>query len=368
MERRGTGEMSDFDEAIWQRAQLGDVDSFEGMFGSRSSMPDTQVTVSTVITDNSAIDPVEALRISTPYRVREFGPAQLIKVEAEPDNYVVGIWPSEHPGIYFIVATVPFTSRQWKTVERWVDRSRPQMSPFFLNEDDILGIGRSLEHFGLVEVTKFTARDSLDYSSHARGWPARDGENRPSFSETMNYLERIGASVRSLTLLLAKEMRIHLRRRAGATFYGGDFQIFFRAILKPLADAAISRRRLLSGRARTAPAPLRPLNISLASGRHKEVVTSGDLVSELSRNSALGVAVLHGNPYAHVVVTDYRDGSNFDVFVTQLDRIEIHPGWRATLAALTRLTDQLSESFMGVKISEAPEVGQVSIDDLVGTL
>jgi hypothetical protein len=82
----------------------------------------------------------------------------------------------------------------------------------------------------------------------------------------------------------------------------------------------------------------------------------------------MAIAVLHRNPYLHVVVTDYADGSNFDVFVTEPDAIEVHPGFRSSLGALTRLTQSLGERFEALKIAEAAPPEPVSLDDLIAPL
>ena len=48
---------------------------------------------------------------------------------------------------------------------------------------------------------------------------------------------------------------------------------------------------------------------------------TGEVLAELEGQRDISLAVLHRNPYLHVVVTDYSDGSNFDVVVTN-----VHPG------------------------------------------
>lgn len=91
---------------------------------------------------------------------------------------------------------------------------------------------------------------------------------------------------------------------------------------------------------------------------------SGKL-AELAQQRDVGIAVLHRNPYLHVVVTDYSDGSNFDVFVTDPSAISVHPGFRASMGALTRLTQRLGERFEALEIAEALPADAVSLDDLI---
>jgi hypothetical protein len=92
---------------------------------------------------------------------------------------------------------------------------------------------------------------------------------------------------------------------------------------------------------------------------------TGEVIAELERQRGAVIAVLHRNPYLHVVVTDSADGSNFDVFVTSPDAIEVHPGFRASMGALTRLAQNLGERFEALEIAEAAQSEPVSLDDLV---
>lgn len=180
--------------------------------------------------------------------------------------------------------------------------------------------------------------------------------------------EAEGASVRTLSLHVADALSLHLRRLAGATFYTGDFDLFERLVLGRLATAAARRRELLTGRARQVGEPPRsPITILLPGPILVDAEATGEVLAELERQRDIGLAVLHRNPYLHVVVTDYSDGSNFDVFVTDPSKISVHPGFRASLGALTRLTQRLGERFEALEIAEAPPVEPVSLHDLLAT-
>jgi hypothetical protein len=94
-------------------------------------------------------------------------------------------------------------------------------------------------------------------------------------------------------------------------------------------------------------------------------MATGEVLAELERQRSTAVSVLHRNPYLHVAVTDYTDGSNYDVFVTTPDAIEIIPGFRASMGALAKVTQRLGERFEALEITEAPRPDLVSLDDLV---
>jgi hypothetical protein len=77
----------------------------------------------------------------------------------------------------------------------------------------------------------------------------------------------------------------------------------------------------------------------------------------LSRLPRATLAVLHANPYFHATVTNYEDGGEFDVFVTDLSTVRIQGREGASPASFLRLHDSLAEVFREptVKIEEPPE-------------
>lgn len=56
-------------------------------------------------------------------------------------------------------------------------------------------------------------------------------------------------------------------------------------------------------------------------------------------------AVVHGNPYAHVKLTDIFDGSSFDIWAISPSRIALMPGLKATEAAFERLVHYIFDKF-----------------------
>jgi len=77
----------------------------------------------------------------------------------------------------------------------------------------------------------------------------------------------------------------------------------------------------------------------------------------LSRLPHATLAVLHANPYFHATLTNYEDGGEFDVFVTDLSTVRIQGREGASPASFLRLHNSLAEVFREptVKIEEAPD-------------
>lgn len=355
-----------FDAALWALAASDDAPaSLAAVHAVLKDYPGTPLTVETVIAD--ADDPAAAL-MGGGSELRRSGLAAALRVPDDRGQFVVSVWPAGPEGVFHVVATVPSTDDRWRRIERRIGGAAPRVVPFQLDHDDFGAIGTALSEHGDVEISRVTARDRSDQLSMTRGWPSRKGTVRPAPEDVIAFVEESGASVRTMTMSIADTLSLHLRRRAGATYYSGDFTLFDTLVLGRLAAAGGRRRELLSGRARkvgqVAPAPL---TVRLPGNVFTDAEATGLLIEELSRQRALGVAVMHRNPYLHVVATDYLDGSNFDVFVTSEDAIDIHPGFRASVGALGRLTELLASRFLAQDIAERSAPQRVTLNDLATT-
>lgn len=351
-----------FDVLLWAAAE-----QREGLPSLREAVHLTgaQLTIETVISDEpSPLAHIEPR--GEGWELRQTGNVGLLLVDDERGAFVLGCWPTGHPGVWHLVGSAPTTDPRWRKVERWVANAAPLVVPVLLNHDDFADIGTALSEYGEVEVSRMTARRRADLSSISRGWKARSGKLRPTHHQVLSDAEAEGASVRTLSLHVADALSLHLRRLAGATFYTGQFDLFDGLVLGRLATAAGRRRDLLTGRARLAgEPPRRPIAILLPGPVLFDAEAAGEVLAELAQQRDVGLAVLHRNPYLHVVVTDYSDGSNFDVFVTDPSAISVHPGFRASMGALTRLTQRLGERFEALEIAEALPADAVSLDDLI---
>lgn len=358
--------MTQFDSLLWTYAEQGRYlgwlsDAVVRASGTRAAV----IAAETVIAGGE--NPLASIGKMVDGELLPVGAVTVLRVEDERGPFVLSAWPSEHEGVFHLVGSVPTTDPRWRKVERWVARAAPDVVPVFLDHDDFTDIGTALSEFGDVEVSRLTARRRADLSSLNRGWAARSGSLRPSHHQAIGDAEAEGASVRTLTLHIADRIGMHLRRRAGATFYNGDFELFAEVVLGRLATAAARRRALLSGRERrVALPPPEPIAIRLPSPIMVDADATGEVIAELERQRGVAIAVLHRNPYLHLVVTDYTDGSNFDVFVTTPDAIEVHPGFRSSLGSLSRLTQALGERFEALEITEPLPPQPISLDDLVG--
>lgn len=282
------------------------------------------------------------------YRPTKWG--GLIRAKKDRSTYVVIVWNTEQEGVVHVLASPPWTDSRWRRVETsWVNNAAPDIARVLLNNDEFQAMGDLLAEFGTIGVSRMSARVLADNSSYTRGWPADEFNRHPNHFAALSEVTN-GMAVQTLTLAVGDHLSIHLRRQAGATFYSGDFSLFCRTVLDRLAAAAAERRRVLSGHERKVAE-----RISEAIVMTFDAASSDDLrdrvLASLGETSDVRAAVLHGNPYLHLIVTDYLNGSNFDVLVTEEDRLRVLPGFKATASSLARVTDVIGDA-LGMRTLE----------------
>jgi hypothetical protein len=324
-----------------------------------------QLTVLTVIGEGPS--PGEVLPAARGVEtIRHVGGLELIRASMGSRGYVVASWPTRDPGVFHLTGSVPVTDDAWERVEgAWMNAARSRMAPVILNRPDFDDIGHALAEHGSIETARMTARVLRDSSSYTRGWPQIPGVRRPSHGEALSETE--GMLVKTITLDVAGRTRVQLRRSSGASFLRGDFRLFHDVVLARLTGAAGERRRLLAGRARQPLAPVREtVSISVDWVDLDDERVRRELLTSLTALRGLQAAVMHENPYLHVLVTDFDNASTFDVLITDRGRLDIIPGLRSSVGSLARVTDALGAALGMRDISLRPVASTVPDEEFLG--
>jgi hypothetical protein len=356
---------SRIDRRLWESALGGRiaasmVDAFEG----------AQVTKTEHLTFETIMclsDPIEAL----------FGPLhshqvfssngnQLVKVPHPDGDFILGCWATKHSGIFHLSGSVPTTDRRWKRVNTAIGGAAEIMR-CFLDETMFRALAAESLSEGLTEVIRMTAWRQSDSSSLNRSWQAKVGQRRHTPLEVFDLARSEGTSVRTLTVLAEDVAHCHLRRTSGSTFYSGDVRSFIHRVLDPLARFSSERLSLLANRNRLINEPLRPpVSVALSESVFNSGEDTGRLQSLIEELPKISVAVLHGNPYLHLMVADHNDGSTFDVVITNPESVDIYPSFRASAPSLARLAQTIAAHFSSSSIEEARREETFTLEDLVG--
>jgi len=134
----------------------------------------------------------------------------------------------------------------------------------------------------------------------------------------------------------------------------GAIHFFFEQLVAEVARIGNAKNLIFADRERER-LQLHPLELSFEDNILSDKVANVAFVDALSSISKSAIAVFHANPYIHVLYTDFRDGSSFNVYSTSDSTLMIVPSTRASVSALMKLYRGISEKFADCEIAVAPQ-------------
>lgn len=225
----------------------------------------------------------------------------------------------------------------------WVIRSgSPHIYEFYATSRDLEGVldflARSVpDKFDIIvtQAIAYSHRDQAEISYKKRPYPVVFRKAR----EGGNYIDSLNFDVRSDE---GTELVASINRNGGTKIHDGNVSIFFNHLLENYVHLGTEKDDLFTGKERNAQSgeveeiELRFDSPVFQSPKDNELLIS--VLSDLSRSS---VTVYHANPYAHLSVLDFNDGSSCDVFVTDPETVAIVPSYRGSNNFLMRISDKL---------------------------
>ncbi|MGI0015975.1 MAG: hypothetical protein ACREBU_21350, partial [Nitrososphaera sp.] len=134
--------------------------------------------------------------------------------------------------------------------------------------------------------------------------------------------------------------------RRGVIRISRSFYPFYQT-LAPMINEIIERKfKLYSNRARSHEKPKpEPLVIQFDHDIFTDSTLNRRFVESIRRMTFISISVYHANPYLHLSLVDYLDGSAFELWVFSADKITIVPQLRASEASISRLMNHIFETF-----------------------
>jgi hypothetical protein len=135
-------------------------------------------------------------------------------------------------------------------------------------------------------------------------------------------------------------------RKEGEIEVTGSLRLVFDAVAVQIAKAGEEKLNFFSGRSlKDSQYKPRPLSIDFKHLAFEKIESVRAFVDVLRIYPHSLHAVEHGNPYAHVKVTDMFDGSCFDIWAVPPQRIALIPGLKASEGAFERIVHYIFERF-----------------------
>lgn len=226
---------------------------------------------------------------------------------------------------------------------KWVIRNTPpQIYEFYATSRDLEGVldrfNESLDSNPSIEVTQAVAyshKDQAEISYKKRPYRivfARAREGR-------NYIDSLTfeASTEEETLL-----RASMNRDGSTALNKGDVDLFFNKLLEQFVSYGDRKADVFTGKERDRETgDVQEIEIQFDNPVFQSTEDNELLVDALTDLTKASVTVYHANPYAHVSVLDFNDGSSCDVFVTDPKTVSIVPSYRGSTNSLMRISDKL---------------------------
>ncbi|MBU0765904.1 MAG: hypothetical protein KJ607_13850 [Bacteroidetes bacterium] len=135
------------------------------------------------------------------------------------------------------------------------------------------------------------------------------------------------------------------------------FKKVFESFVEPICELINDQYKLFSKRSRKDRQDLsvKPLIIQYDSEMFEEVEENSVFIEAIRNIDSASVSVLHGNPYVHLSVLDYYDGSTFDIWILNSKQIAIVPQMKGSVAAIKRLINHIFDSYAEGEIKDYKE-------------
>jgi len=125
-----------------------------------------------------------------------------------------------------------------------------------------------------------------------------------------------------------------------------SFSIFYQTAITDAVKMASRKLRAFANRNRSAEQPTpQKLEIDYEYDIFQAKEQMSRLIEAIASMKFTSMSIYHRNPYLHVSVLDYLDGSSYDVWVVTANKIHIVPQIQASAASLARLVNHVFESF-----------------------
>lgn len=100
----------------------------------------------------------------------------------------------------------------------------------------------------------------------------------------------------------------------------------------------------------------KPLAIDFETEQFSDISENEKFIVAMKRLKTASISVLHGNPYIYLSIIDYLDGSSFDIWVLDSNKLVIVPQMKGSIPAIKRLINHIFDNYAEGRIRDYSEV------------
>ncbi len=245
---------------------------------------------------------------------------------------------------------------QWMALKRFSKRNYPRLVPILLSQAELIQCAKKLKKVTNHNVTvkALSAKEKFysekgEYQKSVRVWTGEEldkallsiqDRRQIITSLEVEFFQKIGDYSHVRPKAICKI------RKDGEIEVTGSFNLAFESVAEQIAEVGERKLTFFSGRGlRISKYKPRPLALNFKQPVFETFDAVRNFVQILSKYPNSMHAVEHGNPYAHLKITDIYDGSSFDIWAISPARIALMPGLKASEAAFERLIHYIFDKF-----------------------
>jgi hypothetical protein len=263
------------------------------------------------------------------------------------------------------VAIAVCAGGDWQTLVRFLDARYPQLVPVYLSQRELIGSIKTLRHNTPdldLRVREMSATEKIETETGKRKRSVRewtdedldnlliDVEDRRQIINSLrfDFHRRINDKVDVIPTLSCKVTR------KAIVEISGKFAVAWKTVIADVVAAGAAKLKFFSKRGlRDRNYSASPLAIHFKRQVFDDLGEVHRFVDVIRKYPHSAYAVEHGNPYAHLQLSDRYDGSSFELWAVTSDEILVVPRLRATEGAVERLIHYIYDEFREGEVTDA---------------
>lgn len=294
----------------------------------------------TVTTKNSL--PVFSIDVE-----KEFEKQEPIRAQAAVVRY------SEDLPVYLLVSDCPRVVFK-EVFTRLVNKHYPNTARIFLTNTEMHEIFETLEKSTGTKIRIDSSVANKRIPSETRPKESQVKYTDRPYEEEFDEVEALGLWIQHIKFTARSPFGARVgapeEKFSGIVSRGcffsckRDFTPFIQTIIPKAIKFGSSRIEYLKERAESAPR-IKPEPVVIRFDREifSDPAMNKQYVQALAQMEWISVSQYHSNPYMHLSLLDYLDGSSYDVWVISSNRMVIIPEIKASVASLSRLVNHIYE-------------------------
>ena len=221
----------------------------------------------------------------------------------------------------------------------------------------LLGEFRTTYAFSELIITRATQRLRLpEEGTHRRVMPVMSWPDM-ALDEAIDWLVAHNGWFQSVQFEAKRDGRTMTQvsvTREGVVKCDYLFEQVWKVFVLSLCKMHHANFNLFSNRGRRDNPELaaRPLAITFEEERFEDVEENKKFIQAMRSMRTASISVLHGNPYIHLGVIDYMDGSAFDLWVLDSRELIIVPQMHGSVGSIKRLVNHVFDTFAEGEVAD----------------